>query len=116
LVIERSAIGLTVSGPSVEELLAGAGSVVPAGAATVAVFDNVPVALPEICAVTVKVAVPPLARLTIVEMLPDPLADAQLDPAEATHVQFALLIAAGSVSVTAAPVTFDGPLLVTMME
>jgi hypothetical protein len=46
LVIERSAVGAgdpSVS-ESVPELLAGFGSVVPLGGATVAVFDNVPTA------------------------------------------------------------------------
>ena len=43
---------------------------------------------------------PPLARLTVVAMLPDPLATPQLDPADVTQVHEALLIEAGSVSVT----------------
>jgi len=41
--------------------------------------------------------------------LPVPLAAPQLDPADATQVQLALVIAAGSVSVTAASVTALGP-------
>src|SRR3954469_4015665 len=52
LVIDRSAVLLIVS-LSVAELLPGVGSVTPAGAVTVAVFDNVPVALALIVALTV---------------------------------------------------------------
>src|SRR5262245_28180732 len=51
-VIARSACGVSVS-VSVAELLPGVGSVTPAGAATVAVFDRVPVAAPLIDALTV---------------------------------------------------------------
>ena len=55
---------------SVDELFAGFTSVTPAGAATEAVFASVPVALGSTVAVTVKVAVPPTARLTVVAMFP----------------------------------------------
>jgi hypothetical protein len=51
-VIERSAVGLSVS-VSVAELLPGVGSVTPPGAVTVAVFERVPVAVAETVAVTV---------------------------------------------------------------
>ena len=51
-VIDRSATGVTVSGPSVALLFPGVGSVVPAGTAIVAVFDTVP-----LVAVTVAVTV-----------------------------------------------------------
>src|SRR5262245_37388709 len=51
-VIARSACGVSVS-VSVAELLAGVGSVTPAGAATVAVFDRVPVVAALIVALTV---------------------------------------------------------------
>ena len=47
LVIDRSALAPSVS-VSVAELLPGVGSVTPAGAVTVAVFDSVPVAAAEI--------------------------------------------------------------------
>jgi hypothetical protein len=47
-------------------------------------------------------------------MLPEPLAG-QVDPAEALHVQLIPLKVAGNVSVTVAPVTLLGPLLVTVM-
>src|SRR5438874_2614511 len=52
LVMLRSASGARVS-VSVAELLAGVGSVTPAGAVTVAVLDTVPVAVDEILAVIV---------------------------------------------------------------
>src|SRR5438128_1687784 len=110
----RSACGVNVS-VSVAELLAALDSVTPAGATTAAVLTNVPVALAETVPVTVKVAVPPLARLTAVAMLPVPLAAAQLEPPEATHVHVAPVIAGASVSITDAPVTLLGPLLVTTM-
>jgi hypothetical protein len=50
-VTARSACALSVS-VSVAELLPGVGSVTPAGALTVAVFDRVPVALAAIAALT----------------------------------------------------------------
>jgi hypothetical protein len=58
------------------------------------------------------VRVPPTVRFT--ESLTDPVPDAVHDePDEATHVHVALLSEAGRVSVTVAPVTFDGPALPT---
>ena len=51
-VIAKSAAGLNVS-VSVAELLAGAGSVLPTGAVTVAVFDRLPVAPAAIAALAV---------------------------------------------------------------
>ena len=51
-VIERSAVGLRVS-VSVAVLFPGVGSVTPPGAATVAVFASVPVAVAETVAETV---------------------------------------------------------------
>jgi hypothetical protein len=74
-----------------------------------------PVADTLMLAVTVKVAVPFTSKLTVVLMLPLPLAAAQLDPAEAAQVHAAAVIAAGNVSVTAALVTGLGPLLVTVI-
>src|SRR5712671_208326 len=91
----RSATAVMVS-VSVALLLAGVGSVTPAGAATVAL--------------TVKVAVPPLSRLTAAAMLPLPLAG-QLEPAEAAQVQAPKVRLAGALSVTVAAVTALGPLL-----
>src|SRR5258708_6491446 len=108
----RSACGVRVS-VSVAVLLPGVGSVVPAGAVTLAVLVRLPVAEAEMLAVTVNVAVPPFARLTVVLMSPVPLVRPQL--AAGAHVQVALLMPAGSVSVTVAPVTPSGPALLTTM-
>src|SRR5258708_7022607 len=111
----RSATAVMVS-VSVALLLAGVGSVTPAGAAMVAVLLMVPLAPPATVALTVKVAVPPLSRLTAAAMLPLPLAG-QLEPAEAAQVQAPKVRFAGAVSVTVAAVTALGPLLVaTMVE
>src|ERR1700687_2522359 len=106
----RSATAVMVS-VSVALLLAGVGSVTPAGAAMVAVLLMVPLAPPATVALTVKVAVPPLSRLTEAAMLPLPLAG-QLEPAEAAQVQAPKVRFAGAVSVTVAAVTALGPLLV----
>ena len=56
-------------------------------------------------------AVPPLARFTLAEMLPLPLAG-QLEPTLATQLQLPNVRLAGAVSVTVAPVTALGPLFV----
>ena len=69
MVTLRSATGAGVS-VSVTLLLALLGSVVPAGAAALAVLTRLPVAVELMAATTVKVAVPPAARLTLVLMLP----------------------------------------------
>ena len=69
----------------------------------------------EIWATTVKVTVAPGTRLTVVLMLPVPLVWATLAPAEATAVQLALVMAAGRLSSTGAPVTARVPLLPTTM-
>ena len=105
--IDRSAVGLNVS-LSVAELFAGVGSVTPPGAATVAVFTNVPVADALTAPVTVNVAVAPTGRFTDALMLPLPLAGHNPPPAPA-HVQVTPLSDAGIVSVTIAAVTADGP-------
>ena len=83
---------------SVAVLLPGVGSVVPAGGVTLAVLLRLPVAEAEMFAVTVNVAVAPFARLTVVLMSPVPLVTPQL--AAGAHVQVALLMPAGSASVT----------------
>src|SRR2546430_16644765 len=82
-------------------LLFPAGSFVPAGAVTLAVFVIVPepaVTVP----VAMNVAVPPLKRFTLADRLPLPLAG-QLEPADAAHVQVTALNCAGKTSVTVAP-------------
>jgi hypothetical protein len=86
--------------------------VTPEGAAMVAVFESDPVALDEMVAVSVYVAVPPDSRFAVVLMLPVPDAAVQLEPDDATHVHVAALRDAGSVSVMVAPVASDGPLFV----
>ena len=90
--------------------MAGELSATPLGTPMVAVLTNVPVAEATTVAVRVKVAVPATGRFPDVEIEPEPEAAVQLPPAEATHVQVAPVRLAGSVSVTEAPVTTDGPL------
>src|SRR5260370_1053141 len=109
----KSAIRAMVS-VSVALLLTGFGSVTPTGTAMVAVLAVGPLAPPATVALTVKVAVPPLSRLTEAAMLPLPLAG-QLEPAEATQVQAPKVRFAGAVSVTVAAVTALGPLLLATM-
>src|SRR6266542_2018155 len=96
-------------------LLAGVGSFVPLGGVTVAVLTNCPVVPLGTVPLRLKVAVPPLTRLTVVAILPLPLETPQLLGAVAVQVLVkpAPLSAAGSGSLTAAPVTSLGPLLVT---
>jgi hypothetical protein len=109
LVIDRSPVGVSVS-VSVAELLPGVGSVTEAGTATDAVFAKLPVAVVEMVEVSVNVAVPPGARVTEALMLPLPDAG-HVEPAEAAQVQFVPDKMAGTVSVTVAAVTVDGPAL-----
>src|SRR6266566_821604 len=78
-VMLRSAVGVMTVLLSVA-LLFPAGSLVPAGAVTVAVFVIVPEPAVTV-AVAVNVPVPPLRRLTKALRLPLPLAG-QLEPAE----------------------------------
>lgn len=96
-------------------MLPPSGSVTPLGLETVAVLVMFPVAFDGKDAVRVKVAEPPFARLTVVLMLPVPLALPQLDPLDAAHVQETLPRMPGTVSVTVAPVTGLGPSLVTVI-
>ena len=112
LVIDKSETGWK-SRATVDELLAELGSAMPLGCATVAVFVSVPVAVLAACAVNVKVAVPFTARFTVVLRFPVPLVAVQLEPADAAQVHVAPLNVAGKLSVTVAPVTAIGPLLVT---
>jgi hypothetical protein len=107
LEIDRSAVGTNVS-VSVAVLLAGVGSVVPPGRATLAVFANEPVAVAEIVPVSVNVAVPLASNETDALIEPEPDA-VQEDPADAVHVHVAPEMMPGTVSVTVPPVTTDGP-------
>ena len=59
------------------------------------------------------VAVPVGSKLTVVAIAPTPAAAAHEDPAEAAHVQLPDVAPTGSESLTDAPVTADGPSLVT---
>jgi len=107
LVMLKSAVGVMAVLLSVAELLP-AGSFTPTGAAMLAVLVMVPV--PLAVAETVKVALPPLRRSTVAEMLPAPLAG-QSDPPLAVQVHVAPLTCAGNTSLTVAPVTAQGPAL-----
>ena len=111
LVIARSATGFRVS-VSVAELLPGTVSMTPAGTVAEAVLADVPTADAATVAVTSNVAVPPASRSTDVLMLADPEAW-QVEPAEAVHVHVGPTSVAGIGSVTVAPATLEGPLLVT---
>lgn len=112
--MERSACGVRLS-VSVAELLAVLVSVMPEGTATLAVLAREPVAVETRVAVRLKVAVPPERILTVLLMLPEPEAVVQEEPLEAVQVQVAPDKAAGKVSLTVAPTTSPGPLLVTVM-
>jgi hypothetical protein len=111
LVIDRSAVGLNVS-VSVAELLAGVGSVTPAGAAIAAVLMRLPVAVAEMVAVRVNVAEAPTGRSTVVAMLPLPLLATQDPPPLGVHVHVIPEREADMVSVTDAAETAEGPALV----
>ena len=108
-VIDRSAVGFNVS-ESVAELFPGVGSVTPPGAAIVAVFTNVPVALATTVAEIVNVTDAPTGRFTDALMLPLPLAG-HVPPAAPAHVHVTPLNDTGIVSVTVAADTADGPAL-----
>lgn len=114
LVMDKSEVGVNVS-LSLAELFDRLGSVEPDGAATVAVFVIVPVAVLATVVFTVKVAVPLGNKLTVVLMFTFPLAAAQLDPTEAEQVHELITKLAGTVSVTCAPTTALGPELPTTM-
>src|SRR5438094_298569 len=90
--IERSAETARLS-VSVALLLLRLGSVVPAGAATEAVFARVPVAVGERLQTAVKVALAPGGRVPrMALMLPVPDGAGQAEPAQ---VQVTLVQAAG---------------------
>lgn len=108
LVIDRLALGFSVS-VSVAELLAPDGSLLPAGAVMVAVFTSEDVAVDEMVAVTVNVAVPETARVTLPLMLPVPDAAGQLEPLVAAHVHAVPVSVPENVSATVAAVINDGP-------
>lgn len=111
-----SAGAVMIVSVSVALLLPKFGSNVVAGAVTVAVLTKVPVAIGETVATAVKIAVPPFNRFTVpLKRLPLPAGAVQLEPPEAVQDHVTLLIPAGKLSVTEAPVTALGPLLPTVM-
>lgn len=88
-------------------------SVTVPGTDTVAVLTRFPDALAESVVLAVKVALPPLSRLTVpLRLLPLPPAE-QLEPAVAVQVHVPTVSEAGNVSVTVAPATLLGPELDT---
>lgn len=104
---------LGVAGFDTDELLlAGTGSVVPFGAVTVAVLVRMQVASADMVPVTVKVADAPLGRSTSVETFPEPDA-VHVAPPVGAQDQVAEMNPVGKVSSTDAPVTADGPRLLT---
>src|SRR6478736_4856655 len=102
---------------SVALLLAGSGSVVPAGGLTVAVLLSEPVAAGAIWTVKVKVTVAPTGRSTVVARAPLPVVGPVTVPPPllAVAAQVAAVTPAGRGSDTLAPVTALGPWLVTTM-
>ena len=80
-------------------------------AAIVAVLVTLPVAVATTVAVTEKVALPPLIRLTVVKMLlPLPEAAPQAEPDVAMQVQVTpVSLVGGTLSATVAPITPLGP-------
>jgi hypothetical protein len=90
--------------------LLGSVSLILTGAVIVAVFAIAPLIEGETVPLIVKVALPPLSRLTVVVMLfPEPLYEPQLDPAVAVAVQETLVILAGTMSLTGAYSASFGP-------
>src|SRR6187401_1852727 len=103
---------------SVSVAVLSPGVVSPGGTATVAVLTRLTTRLRAsglIWATAVKVTVPPGSRVTVVLMLPVPLAAATLEPGEATAVQLTAVIAEGNTSVTAWSTAVLGPALLTTM-
>jgi len=100
---------------AVAVLLPGLGSFVPLGGVTVAVLAICPEVLLGTVPVRVKLAVPLLTRSTVASIPPLPFdAPHRLGAlAVQVHVKPALARAAGSGSLTMAPTTLLGPLLVT---
>ena len=103
-----------MSGPeSVLRSFAGVGSVVPAGAVTVAVFVNAPRASASIVASTMIVAVPSTGRSRPTDRIPVPFGPEHAPPALVVHVHVAAVNVRGRASFTRAPTTVDGPLFFT---
>src|SRR5262249_60711846 len=91
----------------------GLGPVAGGGGGGGAVFASARVGEWDTFPVPLIVPLPPLSRSTVVLMLPEPFAVAQLDPAVAEQVQVAFVRLAGMLSTTEAPETALGPELET---
>src|SRR4029078_7159452 len=131
LVIERSTNGVR-SSLSVDVLSERPTSSTPAGGATgpaltqapvsaarrgpVRVWTGPPAAAASTAAASVYATGAPDARSAVVAIPPAPDPAAHAPPLLPTHVQVALVSAPGRASVIAAPVTVDGPELVTRIE
>src|SRR5262249_59677330 len=100
---------------SVSLALLSSGVLSPGGTATVAVLVNEPVAAELICATAEKVTEPPGSRVTVVRMLPLPLALATLEPGEASAVQLTAVMAAGDRALTCCAPAVLGPAVRTTM-
>ena len=119
MVTARSAWAL-IGVETVALLLPAVGSKKPDGTAAEAVLLTEPVAAARTGAVTVKVATAPLLRLiALLTRLPVPLAAPQLPVPVIAHVQLIEPIGpslvVSNVSLTSAPVTLAGPLLVIVI-
>jgi hypothetical protein len=117
LVIDRSTAAPTVT-VALLELFAGTGSVTPAGTDAVAVLLSVPAGtLDPTVPLIVMVTDDPTGRFAVVLItLPLPDAAPHVAPADGAQVQVTPTSWDGTESKIVAPVTFDGPLLVTTTE
>src|SRR5258706_11377161 len=113
---------LATASLSLALLLAGVGSVMPAGGFTVAILTIVPVALAATVAGTVNIMTAPTFIVTRALMFPEPVGEPHavvttppLPALLTAHVQLPRVRPEGATSVTVAPVTSAGPLLVTVM-
>ena len=115
LLMERSAVAVTFTTASAE-LFVGVGSVTDEGTAALAVFVSGPPGYDTATEVVIKkVATAAGAKLTVVPMFPEPEAAVQVPVPVMAQVHVAEPSPAGRLSVTEAPVTVDGPVLVTVM-
>jgi hypothetical protein len=97
---------------SIALLLTSLASTTVLGAVTIAVLVIVPLAEALTVALTVNVTLPPTGRLTPMLMSPTPFGAPHVPPFIPTQVQVTPVRLAGNVSITVAPVTGFGPLLV----
>ena len=109
----ESAVRTATFDVSVASLFPEFGSVMPAGADTVAVFATRPLAAGDAMPLMVKVTRPPETRSAVVSMLPVPEPAPHVAPID-THVQVGVSSSGGRMSRTNAPVTNAGPLFSTV--